>query len=1047
MSDVGGLSPPVRPTAPVSAAPAIGAEARNAGQSVADGRLAPRPPGAPAPAPAEAAAPPATARPADSISLSPTLAGLAPGVKIEATVAGRDVVGRTILKAEGATYVLAPPLPRSALPTGTAVVLEVRSVGSATAQVVPLLIGGRPAVPLPPLEVSLVALPARPPPRPADPATEPPADETAALEDGTPAPPRPPATGSPGPQVAAAPPRSPGVMTAPQPQGGEVRVDAVLGGTTGAGEEPAPVAEGDGDAPAFTPRSPVLGSADPASLPTGRPTPPPSAGAEPMPGQRPAAAPPDRPVPPLPAGAAPLPPGGGPSAAMPAPTTFGGATAQPLTAGKAELILPAAAPPPPRAAPVPVGGPEGRILTPLQLSTPIQDMAAQRVTSLYRTVATPIVPGGGAAAATPPPAAAPPPQAARPSWPAGFTAAQVLPVASPTLSTGAAAPEGAAIPDAAPNRTTGVAQPAAGGPPPAAAPAPPPAPAPQAGPSPVGARPAPVQLAGPAAPVPGSGPGAGPGAGPAIAPAPAADPGTAVPRAAVLAPGTPIAVRIVAPGEGAAPAQAAAPVLPAPAGEPVADTFVPGALAAPPPQPTRFALPSFNRPAGPPPAQPGPQAPPGPQAQSGPQAPLAPQASAAPVPSAVPAAGAPAQAAVDPPAAPPAPVAPGATPRAVAPGPVAPSAGLANQPPVPPSAAPAALSPASSREAIQRGAAPPPTQGTAPVPTPGPAVASAGSNPAAAAAPPVPGGGVAANVTRVTAWVVAVTPPAAGSDAPPQVTLQTPRGTLSVPMDRPPALGTTLLLDLAEPQAAGLPAGPPAPTPRLPALPPPPTPAAIDAAPGWPSLGDLTQALAAADPALARQVADGALPGLSRSPAGMAALLVAIARQAPEALIGRDAVEALKTAGRGALVRRIGDELARAARAGAEGASTAEWRPMVMPFMHGGLVEPISLFIRRQPNEGESDGTRHEAGTRFLVNLNLTRLGTLQLDGVARPRALDLVIRSPAPLTGALQAGLAERFSQILGAVGFTGALSFQTGSRITLDARAIASTSNDLRI
>jgi hypothetical protein len=58
----------------------------------------------------------------------------------------------------------------------------------------------------------------------------------------------------------------------------------------------------------------------------------------------------------------------------------------------------------------------------------------------------------------------------------------------------------------------------------------------------------------------------------------------------------------------------------------------------------------------------------------------------------------------------------------------------------------------------------------------------------------------------------------------------------------------------------------------------------------------------------------------------------------------------------------------------------------------------------------------------------MNRLGALQLDGLSRPKQLDIIIRSETPLPMNLPAELREHYIKTLDALGMTGTIGFQTG-------------------
>jgi hypothetical protein len=65
---------------------------------------------------------------------------------------------------------------------------------------------------------------------------------------------------------------------------------------------------------------------------------------------------------------------------------------------------------------------------------------------------------------------------------------------------------------------------------------------------------------------------------------------------------------------------------------------------------------------------------------------------------------------------------------------------------------------------------------------------------------------------------------------------------------------------------------------------------------------------------------------------------------------------------------------------------------------------------------------------RFLIDMQMSRLGALQLDGFVQPNKLDMIVRSENRLPDGLPNELRTGFIRALEAVGYTGTLNFQVG-------------------
>lgn len=109
-----------------------------------------------------------------------------------------------------------------------------------------------------------------------------------------------------------------------------------------------------------------------------------------------------------------------------------------------------------------------------------------------------------------------------------------------------------------------------------------------------------------------------------------------------------------------------------------------------------------------------------------------------------------------------------------------------------------------------------------------------------------------------------------------------------------------------------------------------------------------------------------------------------------------------------------------------------EWQSILVPLPIGQRIEQIRFMVRRR-TEGETAELRQETGTRFLVELNMTRLGALQLDGLMRPksRRFDLILRTPQPLRDDVRQDISNIFRKSLDGMGMAGNASFQAGQFI----------------
>jgi hypothetical protein len=223
--------------------------------------------------------------------------------------------------------------------------------------------------------------------------------------------------------------------------------------------------------------------------------------------------------------------------------------------------------------------------------------------------------------------------------------------------------------------------------------------------------------------------------------------------------------------------------------------------------------------------------------------------------------------------------------------------------------------------------------------------------------------------------------------------------------------------------------------PRPGVLPPPMFPAAAmpmsgppGAMVGWPTLTESLAVLQRSDPVAAQSMAQSIPDGGPRTAAAMMSFAQAMrngdARQWP----GDSALRALERAGpRGAhLAGQLSDEITALSNRARD--TGTEWRALPVPWNAEGHIERIALITRR---EGESDDdakTKSGGGQRFIINLDLSRLGEMQLDGMFRKetRGFDLMIRTKADLPDQIRTDLMGIFATSNAAMGLKGGLTFQ---------------------
>jgi len=149
----------------------------------------------------------------------------------------------------------------------------------------------------------------------------------------------------------------------------------------------------------------------------------------------------------------------------------------------------------------------------------------------------------------------------------------------------------------------------------------------------------------------------------------------------------------------------------------------------------------------------------------------------------------------------------------------------------------------------------------------------------------------------------------------------------------------------------------------------------------------------------------------------------------PRAWLGERAAQALEQAGRGDLLDRLGEDVKSMQR---QAEAAGEWRSFSIPIANNGELEQAIVRVKRKDDDDE-DGSRKRqgGGTRFLVDVTLSRLGPLQLDGLVRPstRRLDMMLRTRDPLPDRLRTELTDIYNEAIAEIRYLGQLSFRSGA------------------
>jgi len=201
----------------------------------------------------------------------------------------------------------------------------------------------------------------------------------------------------------------------------------------------------------------------------------------------------------------------------------------------------------------------------------------------------------------------------------------------------------------------------------------------------------------------------------------------------------------------------------------------------------------------------------------------------------------------------------------------------------------------------------------------------------------------------------------------------------------------------------------------------------------WSAL-DETMHVAAQDPAIARDLA-AALPTLGpKLTSGLLFFIAAVKSGELKQWIGNKAVSALE-AKMPDLAARLKQDMGQLQQLLLD-SPLQQWNSVMVPMLHGGQLEHARLFFRHDQESQASDGAKKPPGKeqRFIVEVDLSHMGSLQFDGFVRPgekaKQFDLMVRSNAALPPELSEQIRTTFQNAMETTGMKGYLGFQHGQQ-----------------
>jgi len=206
----------------------------------------------------------------------------------------------------------------------------------------------------------------------------------------------------------------------------------------------------------------------------------------------------------------------------------------------------------------------------------------------------------------------------------------------------------------------------------------------------------------------------------------------------------------------------------------------------------------------------------------------------------------------------------------------------------------------------------------------------------------------------------------------------------------------------------------------------------------WPAMAQITQLLG--DDAASKLIPNftASLPtitvgnpeNLSKPAAQILFFMAALGGGNFREWMGAQNIRQLEEKGYGSLVKKAEGEFMQLARQFGETLPN-NWQSMYFPVMASGELTQVRAFFKREKKKDENEQPTGEEDTRFVLEMELSQLGEMQLDGLVKRKEkslqFDLVVRSLIPLEPHVEKDIHQIYTSTAELTGFHGQLVFQS--------------------
>ena len=133
------------------------------------------------------------------------------------------------------------------------------------------------------------------------------------------------------------------------------------------------------------------------------------------------------------------------------------------------------------------------------------------------------------------------------------------------------------------------------------------------------------------------------------------------------------------------------------------------------------------------------------------------------------------------------------------------------------------------------------------------------------------------------------------------------------------------------------------------------------------------------------------------------------------------------------LLRDIGNTQSRAASPADTTAppavqSSPDWRGYMLPLLFGADLSKMNLWVHDYGDQNSEDGHKAEGGVRFILDVELSRMGMVEMEGLIQKYAhkFDLILKTERDLSADMQVRMQKIWQRTVQSLDLRGDLSFQ---------------------